>query len=191
MGMALEHYGLVAGGVVIEGDATLLAASFLCHQGHLQFLPVLLVGALTSTTVNNVLFWASRCWARPCFQRKLNANTRWLRLERSYVKHQLWVLLFSRFIWGLRVAIITAAGLSTVRYPVFVVLDLLGAFLWATVLCLGGYYFGEALTGVLADIRAFDLHIALALFVGVGLLVGYRSWAVRKKRRLAYEALAK
>src|SRR5215213_11804718 len=53
-------YLMVFVGVLVEGDATLVAASFLAHRGELALSAVMAIAAVTSVTMNQVYFRLGR-----------------------------------------------------------------------------------------------------------------------------------
>jgi membrane protein DedA with SNARE-associated domain len=83
------------------------------------------------------------------------------------------LLLFSRYIFGFRMAIPIACGAVGMRPSVFALVDAAGAVLWVVPVCLAGYAFGHVLGAFWAGIRAYEWHIAVALLV---LLTAALAW---------------
>ena len=69
-------YVLVFFGSLVEGDATLMTAAFLSHQGHLSFLGVLATAALASTLLNETVYHLSRTRSRQYFERKISRTSK-------------------------------------------------------------------------------------------------------------------
>jgi membrane protein DedA with SNARE-associated domain len=177
----LEQYGylILIPGIVVEGDATVLAAAFLSHQGVLNLGTVICVSALASTLLNHLLFIFGHRWGRPMFDRQCAKRPKLKKLEGKFSRCQVPILLFSRFLWGLRLATVCLASISGVPLLLFSLLDILGAFLWASVLGGVGYYFGHMLDALIADFQRYDQYVAVGVFVAVALAY----WRTRAHRR--------
>src|SRR5262245_7776290 len=57
-------YGMVFGASAVEGDATLVTATFLAHRGYFRLGIVILTAALGTVAVNNIYFWTARTHRR-------------------------------------------------------------------------------------------------------------------------------
>ena len=189
----LLHFGyaFLVLGLVIEGDATLVAAMILASQAGQQYFDLrwVLGIALGVTVGGNELLYELGALGR---MRSLLASSRhrqqvsrWLHGTRAGFLS----LLFSRFMWGFRLMIPFAAGMLHIRRRRFSLTNLVGGVIWVTVLA----YFGVAvqtLFGLLRhDLLRYQSHIAVALFL-FGLLIGLASipWQLTRrgmKRQLA------
>jgi membrane protein DedA with SNARE-associated domain len=98
----------------------------------------------------------------------------WKLLEKY---HTLLIIGF-RFFYGLRTVTPFAIGVSGFNAKRFVVLNAIGAVLWATTVAAGGYVFGQALEIVIGDIKHFEFHILMAM-VCIGVLI----WLIHLYRR--------
>lgn len=167
-------YFLVFLGSIIEGDATLLTAAFLAHQGHLNFVGVLLSAALASTLINEAVYRLARTRSRRYFERKVAKHPKYGRVQDWIRKRSVMLLLCSRYIIGFRLAVPAACGMTGMRPTVFSVLNALGAALWVVPLGYVGYAFGSVLEQLWVEVRAYEWHIAVAaLAIGWLLLVRY------------------
>ena len=136
-------YLMVVAGIIVEGDATLVAAAFLAHRGYFKLSIIMAIGAVTSLTMNQVYFRLGR---RHGVDRVAKADGR--PLFRNIVhhtrKHAIWLVLLSRFVFGFRMAIpatVGALGMSTTR---FLIADIAGAIIWSVSMSLTGYAAGHA-----------------------------------------------
>ena len=102
-------------------------------------------------------------------------------------KHpDIWVLSF-RFVYGLRTVMPVAIGLSGYPPGRYLLLNGIGAAIWATALAAAAYHFGAVLEGMLGSVKKYELWVLGALLVlGLGL------WARRrfKNARLAKKVYA-
>jgi membrane protein DedA with SNARE-associated domain len=161
------EYLILLIGSVIEGDATVLSAAFLSHRGYLS-LPLVVVTAAAGTTAANHLYYIlARTKGRASLERKAARHHRYRRVQSWMKKRGGLLLVFSRFIYGLRIAIPAACGAVGMKPTRFFILNLIGAFVWAIPLALLGYFFGHTLEAVFKNIREYDWWIAAALAIAV------------------------
>jgi membrane protein DedA with SNARE-associated domain len=199
----LLHFGyaFLVLGLIIEGDATLVAAMILASQAGQPYFDYrwVLGIALGVTVGGNELLYEIGALGR---MRSLMAHSKhrqrvsgWLHQSRSGFLS----LLFSRFMWGFRLMIPFAAGVLHIKRRRFSLTNLFGAVIWVTVLA----YFGVAIQSLFAllhnDLLRYQSHIAVALFLmGIVLGLGTIPWQItrralrRKSRELqAARAMAK
>lgn len=170
-------YVMVVAGVIVEGDATIVTASFLAHRGYLALGMVMALAAMTSATMNQIYFRVGR---RHGVDRVAKAEGRPLfaTILRHTRKHAIWLVLISRFIFGFRMAIpmtVGALGMGAVK---FLIADVCGAVLWAVGLGLTGYAAGRAGEFILTDIKGNEWTVALVL---AALTV---SWTIYRRRHV-------
>ncbi len=84
-------------------------------------------------------------------------------------------MLSFRFFYGLRTVMPVAIGLSGYPPLRYLVLNGIGAIVWAVALGYAAFYFGAALETMLGDIKRYELWILAALvLIGAGLWL--RRW---------------
>ena len=135
-------YLMVVAGTIVEGDATLVAASVLAHRGYMKLGIVIALGAITSLTMNQIYFRLGRKHGvdrvAKSDGRKLFSN-----IVHHTRKHAIWLVLLSRFVFGFRMAIpatVGALGMSTQR---FLIADVIGSLIWAGTMGATGYAAGH------------------------------------------------
>jgi membrane-associated protein len=146
----LSIFLLIAGDAVIPifpGETTLNAASTLAAQGTLELPLVIVAGALGAIVGDSALFWLARRSAhrvRPQLERaQANKN---VATALEYLGENAKVLLvFGRYVPGLRFVINTTMGLSDRPYRSFLPWSAIGGALWSTYTCLLAYWIGSAL----------------------------------------------
>jgi membrane protein DedA with SNARE-associated domain len=112
----LAHgYLIVFLGTLVEADATMLTAAFLARLGYLEMPLVMLVAMLASSMVSHSVFYLARHRGVAAFERKAATNARWRKLQLAIDKRGPWLLLGSRFIFGLKSTIIGACAASGIR----------------------------------------------------------------------------
>ena len=171
----LVQYGylLIFLGSIIEGDATLLAASFLANRGHFNVLYVMLTAGLASTLFNEAAYHTARRAGKPFFERKAAKHKRYQGVQQWVCRRSVLLLLFSRYIFGFRMAIPIACGAVGMRPLVFAVVNAAGAVLWVVPICILGYAFGHLLSAFWAGVKYYEWHIAVG---GLVLLTAILAW---------------
>src|SRR5262245_57092951 len=165
-------YALVFVGVAVEGEAVLLAAAFLAQRGFFR-LPVLMAVALAANTLaDQVYYRVARARGRAWLERRFGNSPRYRRLIAAASRRGGWLLLASRFAYGLRIAIPAACGAIGMELAAFTAIDLLAGMLWVVPMAALGFYAG-GLTGALATgVRRYEEAAALFLVVALGALLG-------------------
>ena len=173
----LLHYGyaLVFLGAMVEADATLLTASFLAHRGYFH-MPWVLMLAFAATVLANQIFYAvarakGMSWlsGRAGTDQRLEKILSWSR-ERGG-----WLLLASRFLFGLRTLTPLVCGATGMRAGRFAAWNVTGAVVWTAAFGAAGYFGAHALTWLVDDVRRHEKAIAAALALGSLLFIGWRT----------------
>src|SRR5687768_2184725 len=159
------RYIIVFLGSIFEGDATLLAASFLAHRQVMSLAAVLATAAAATTLFNELVFYLSRKTGRDFLQRRLALRPRYARVQCWVNRRSVVLLLFSRYIFGFRLAIPVACGASGMRVLTFTTVNAVGAVLWVLPIGLVGFFLGNALESFWQGVRYSEWHIACALVV--------------------------
>ena len=165
-------YAILFFGTIVEGDATLLSASFLAHRGYFRLVAVVVLAAAATTMANQFYFWISRTRGKALLESKATQDPRYARLESWVRRRGVLLLLLSRFFYGLRTAIPAVCGAVGMPPLTFFVTNLAGAILWSLLFGLAGYLGGHALALLLDDIRRHEWFVALLLLSGgLGLIL--------------------
>lgn len=178
----LQDFGYLALllGTFFEGETILVLAGFLAFRGYLNIHLVVLTAFLGSYAGDQLWYYLGRLKGRALLRRKPH----WQALGDKALNHirrhpDLWVLSF-RFVYGLRTVMPIAIGLSGYAPLRYLLLNGLGAIVWATALGWAAYHFGAVLETVLGDIKRYEFWVLGALILlGVGLWVRR---ALRAKR---------
>ena len=161
----IVDYGYVAVLVwaVMEGESVLLAAGFLAHQGFLDPVLVALLAALGGFAGDQCFFHFGRRYGTRLLARNPGLQARAGRVLDIARRHQDLLIVFCRFLYGLRVATpmtLGAAGVSPMR---FALLNALGALLWGATITAVGWFAGQAAEGWLGELGDRAWMIAGAL----------------------------
>ena len=161
----LAHYGYLALvlGSFADGTPVMLFGGFAAHRGWLGLPLVILAGAAGS-------FLAGAGWyllARQLGTRLLELRPAWAaQVARVRPRLQRWeapVILGIRFVPGLALGGLLAAGLYGVPVARFMALNAIAALGWAAAYGSLGYLLGRALPHVLGEVERYERPVALSL----------------------------
>ena len=133
---------------IFPGETTLNAASTLAaNEGTLKLALVIIAGALGAIVGDSILFWLAR-HNRHRLQKQIDAARENPRVSNglSYLgdNHRI-LLVFARYVPGLRFVVNATFGLSEMPYIQFLPWSALGAILWSTYTCALAYWVGSTI----------------------------------------------
>jgi membrane protein DedA with SNARE-associated domain len=132
-------YAAISIGTFVEGEAVLLSAGALAHAGFLSLPLVVLAAALGSFACGQSWFRFGSVSGRALIARRPAWQARVAVVERWLARHERWLLLFGRFIFGMGTLLPAVVGASGYAWRRFVVLDSIGALIWATTFACAGF----------------------------------------------------
>lgn len=169
----LARYGYVAifVGTFLEGETILLMAGFAAHRGYLS-LPWSLAAAWGGSVAGDQLyFWIGREWGGRWLRRRPAWQARVERIDRILVRYPALFVLGFRFVYGIRTVSPFAIGMSRTPAWKFVLLNLAGGAMWASLVGGAGYVFGGALEQVFGRAKRYEL-LFFVVACAVGACVG-------------------
>jgi len=179
----LAQYGYLALfiGCVLEGETILILAGFAAHQGYLS-LPVVLVTAAAGGMLGDLLFFTlGHRYGAAAIERFPSWQGRALQVRQLLLRYHVGVIVGIRFMYGLRIVGPVVIGASEVPPWRFVLFNLIGAVLWASLVGCAGYLFGHALTWLLADLKHGEEGVLLFVIVAGLLFALARQWRSRRR----------
>jgi lysylphosphatidylglycerol synthetase-like protein (DUF2156 family)/membrane protein DedA with SNARE-associated domain len=172
----LARYGylILFPGIVVEGEAFLLAGAFMAHRGVLD-LPIVIAVAVAATMSGDQLYYrAARSRGRAWLERRKGARAKYAKWIDLTSRRGVWLLLASRWTFGLRIVIPAACGAVGMSPAVFTIVDFIAVLIWALTLGLAGYYSGAAIERHMKDIQHVGVWVLLAGVLCVAAIVGAR-----------------
>ena len=179
MELWIEQFGYLAIllGTFLEGETVLVLAGFAAHRGYLQ-LPWVIAAAFIGTLLGDqLLFYLGWRHSNYILSRRPHWQPRLERARRLIHNHQVLIILGFRFLYGLRAVTPFALGMSRVSLRLFIPLNVLSALVWAIVVGIAGYLFGQTMEIFLGDIKRYEPWVFAALgAIGLAVWGGYLLW---------------
>jgi membrane protein DedA with SNARE-associated domain len=171
----LREYGYLLIFIVtlFEGETILIVAGILAHQGLLN-LELSILSAFLGSIIGDQLFFQLARQEGYDFVRKFRYVASVLpRAERLVNRHGSYIVLFARYIYGLRTALIVMCGLGRMARLRFSVLNILAGLIWAVSYGFLGYFFSEAI-GSVTGLGKIEIVVAAAIVIAASVY-----WVVR------------
>jgi membrane protein DedA with SNARE-associated domain len=175
--VAAHGYWILAAGCLLEGETVVVLAGLAAHHGYLSLPAVIAVATVAATIGDQFYFWLGR-WRGPWVLARWPSLVRHAdRVHRLTARYHAAVIIALRFAYGLRIAGPVLIGMSGFPGLRFGVLNAIGALLWACIMALAGWWFGEAAQALLGDMKDEALWL-LATLVAAGLAIWW--WRTRR-----------
>jgi len=156
-------YAAIGIGTFLEGETILMLGGFAAHCGYLD-LPWVILWAFLGTLCGDQLFYyIGRIKGKSLLEKRPQWQARAERVFLLLDRHEVWLILGFRFLYGLRTGTPILFGASRISPARFLILNVLGAFIWAMVIGTAGYLFGSALEIIIDDIKRYELVIFFML----------------------------
>jgi membrane protein DedA with SNARE-associated domain len=173
----LEHYGYAAVfvGTLAEGESMLLLGGYAAHREYLELPLVIATAFIAAVAGDQIYFHLGRRYGPRLLARQPRLNAKVTTAVRMVERHGTSVVLAMRFMWGLRTALPLAVGMSAMTARRFLVLDLLAAALWSTLIACIGFGAMRVLTRWIDDLHRHEHWIVgILLLIALGAIV--RRW---------------
>jgi len=171
--LLLLKYGylLLFAGVIFEGEAVLIAGSFLASRGYFDIATVALVALAANIMSAQFYYTAARVRGRLWFEGRFPEKSIYRRIIDWVARRNNWLLLMSRFLFGFRIVVPAACGAIGMPAARFTVLNVIAGVLWVIPTTLLGYYFGENATQLIRGARRYTFIAALSAALAVVFVV--------------------
>lgn len=182
-------YLIILVGTFLEGETIVILIASMAADGRPNLALIILSAFAGSLAGDQTWFYVGRFKGkrllakRPLWQQKAQ------KVYRLLERHSTWLLLGFRFLYGLRNVTPFALGMSELSGKRFLILNAIGAAIWAFAFGYGGYKIGEALETNLKHYR-FHVLAALCLIVAAIWLAKVIRNHRRSKKALAQQKAA-
>lgn len=165
----IGRYGYLAIflGTFLEGETILVLGGFAAHRGLLHLPGVMLAAFVGSLLSDQLFFFLGRRHGEALLARRPRWQAGIERVRGLLNRYSTGLILSFRFLYGLRNITPFALGMSDVSTARFVLLNAVGAALWAVAVTLLGWFVGEAAKQMLGHLERYERGIAVAI-VAVG-----------------------
>lgn len=174
-------YAAVFIGTFFEGETVLVVGGFLAHRTYLE-LPWVIGAAFLGTLLGDQMyFYLGRYKGVELLERRPRWKRKSARVRMLLRRHQTLIVLGFRFIYGIRTITPFLVGASRVPPLRFLILNMIGAAVWAIAVGMAGYFLGQTVTLILADVERYELWILGTVAIG-GIAV-WSIWWWRQKQQ--------
>jgi membrane protein DedA with SNARE-associated domain len=174
-------YAAILVGTFLEGETILVLGGFAAHRGYLALPWVILAALVGSLSGDQLFFFLGRRHSQMILTKRPSWKVPIDKAKTLLERFQTPLILVFRFLYGLRTVAPFVIGMSPVPTVQFVLLNALGALVWAIVVGTGGYLFGRALEIVIGDIKHYEIEV-----LGAIAAIGGSIWTIylyRRRRR--------
>jgi len=183
----LQQYGylLIFVGTFVEGETLLVLGGYFAHRGYLDLAGVMATAFVAAVCGDQLFFHIGRNHATRLFERfpRLHDKVR-IAVHRAE-RHQTLVVLGMRFLWGLRIALPLAMGMTRMNGQRFFWLNLLSAAVWAALFSTLGYGTGQLFGHLVEDLHRYELWIAGGLLILGALVLAIRWLGARRPETMS------
>jgi len=182
----LHQYGylLVFLGTLVEGESLLILAGYFAHSGYLDLGTVIATAFVGAVCGDQFFFHLGRNHATRLFERFPRLHDKVLIALHRAERHQNLVVLSMRFLWGLRIALPLAMGMTRMNGQKLFWLNLASAAVWAALFGSLGYGTSKLVTQLVDDLHRYEWWIAGGLGLGAAVILGIRWLGARRPARM-------
>lgn len=157
---------------VLEGETALLTAGIFAHTGDMNLTLAIIIGALGGMSGDHLYFHIGRTNKSYIYKKLHKQRRKFAIAHMLLMKRGRFIVFLQRFLYGLRVVLPLSVGLTGFSRVEYILINGASSFLWATIFCTIGWWFGEEALIFVAFIKA-HWYIAipiLGLFLGSAFL---------------------
>ncbi len=156
---------------ILEGETGLVMAGVIVHTGDMVLFTAIVVAGLGGFVGDQIYFYIGR-FNRNYIHNKLKNQRRKFALATLLLrKYGWWIIFVQRYLYGLRTILPMSIGTTKYSGKTFAVLNLISAFIWASVTIIPAYIFGEEILKIVHFAKEhleFAIPVALILIGSVG-----------------------
>ncbi|MBD3822823.1 MAG: DedA family protein [Thiotrichales bacterium] len=152
-------YWAILVGTFLEGETILVLGGLAAHSGYLDLTTVIAVAFVGSLSGDQLYFYIGRAKGMDFIEKRPRWHKPTQKVFDLLHRHQVPLILGFRFLYGLRSVTpfaIGASGISPVR---FLILNAIGALIWAITIGTLGYLFGQVVESVMGEIKKYEMWL--------------------------------
>lgn len=165
------------------GFVALIGAAVLSFMGKMDLTLSISIAFVANALGDVLLFYMAR-YQKSMMLEGIKKHRRKLALSHMLMKkYGSWIILFQKFVYGLKTLIPIAIGLTKYEFKKFLIFNVLSSAVWALVIGIGSYYSGGALVKVAELVGEKPWIAPLVLVTFATLLWLYLTKATKRKVR--------
>ncbi|MEZ3497983.1 DedA family protein [Pantoea sp. KPR_PJ] len=176
----IEQYGYLALliGCIAEGETFTLLGGVAAHEGLLNFAGVVLAAMAGGVIGDELLYWIGRRYGTRILRKLKKHQDKVVKANRLIQRHPSLFVIGVRFMYGFRIIGPIIIGASRLRPMKFLLLNIIGAAIWATIFVALGYFAG----GIIAPwLHKLDQHLKHILWLVAAVLFAFAlRWVIRR-----------
>lgn len=158
----------------------LLLAGYAAHMKAFDLGTVIPLCWAASMAGDALRFWIGRRWGHGLIAGRPRIGAAVAVVMRLIERHYLWMILVHRYPHGIRGVAAFAYGMSSLTWPLFLVLNSIAGAIWAFAVVMAGYSFGHLSEKTLGEAASGLSFALLAAFLGL-------AWLLSKKLERAIQ----
>ncbi|MCL1834101.1 MAG: DedA family protein [Leptospirales bacterium] len=173
-------YWAIIIGTFLEGETILVLGGIVAQQGLLDLYTVMLCAFCGSYAGDQLAFSIGRHYGAKILERKPKWKEKADYLFGKSARFlDLWMVIF-RFFYGLRNPTPWVLGAGDISYKRFLLLNGIGAALWAVLVSYGGYAFADLIESFMGKMRVISIML---IFIIIFIIIIFIWYIFRKRKR--------
>lgn len=179
---AIQQYGpwAVLVGTFLEGETILVLAILAARSGYLSLQEVAIAAFTGALLGDQFCFHLGRLRGPSLLKRHPHWRRRVARAREFVDRHERWIVLGFRFLYGLRTTVPFALGMGGLAPRRFLLLNAMAVAVWVVIVSALGWALGSAAERLLSDVAHYEWAV-LAAVVAIGAV----GWLVHHLRSRA------
>lgn len=178
---------IVLAGTFFEGEVFAIIGGFLAYRGSYSLELMAGLAFVGSFFGDLAVFLFARHFTGHRWVRRWRRKTKFVKAIGLVERFQAYFVIVNRYVYGLRMPGLIALGLSNIGVTRFILLNLVGALLWASIFTGVGFVFGYSIQTVFSRLEIMEGAAGLTLLTITVVLAAYFGWrqwgpAFRKRR---------
>lgn len=167
---------------VLEGESGLIMAGLLSATGDMNLYIAIFIAGLGGFVGDQIYFYIGR-YNKKYVHKKFKGQRRKFALAHLLLKKYGWPIIFAqRYMYGLRTVIPISIGLTRYNAKMFAFINLISAWMWATITIVPVWYFGEEILEILKIAKEY-WYIAIPFVLALaGTIYWYFHTATKKRK---------
>lgn len=163
------------------GMVAILAAALLCASGALDIYLCVIIASVANFLGDEGLYYFAKFNRKQALPYFAKYRRKLALAQILFRRYGAWIILFKKYIYGLKTLVPIAIGFSKFNDIKFCVINAICAIIWALSLGLIGFFAGDLVNIISEKIGANNSLFLLALLAILGLIWLYFSKASKKK----------